>query len=294
MKLTLLGTGTPTPSLKRMSSSYLIEIGDDVILFDHGPGAHHRLLETGKEAVDVTHMFFTHLHYDHCSDYVRLMLNRWDQGGGIVPDLQVYGPRGTEHMNERLFGEDGAYTLDIRARIELEPSIAYYRKRGGTEPRPRPNPIVREIKAHDVIEGKDWKLTAVNVPHAQPVMICLGFRIDCDAGSVVYSGDAAPSKTLIGLAEGADVLIHMCQRISGTHLTDAQLKFGSGHREVAEVAQAAGVKNCVFSHLTDQMDAPGVKEQLLREIHYIYDGNAIWAEDLLEVPIKGPAPRKLI
>jgi len=31
VKLTLLGTGTPTPSLKRASSGYLIEIGDDVL-----------------------------------------------------------------------------------------------------------------------------------------------------------------------------------------------------------------------------------------------------------------------
>ena len=48
MKLTLLGTGTPTPSLKRASSSYLFEIGSDVIVMDHGPGAHNRLLEAGK------------------------------------------------------------------------------------------------------------------------------------------------------------------------------------------------------------------------------------------------------
>ena len=29
MKVTLLGTGTPTPSLKRASSGYLIEVGSD-------------------------------------------------------------------------------------------------------------------------------------------------------------------------------------------------------------------------------------------------------------------------
>ena len=34
MKITLLGTGTPTPSLKRMSSGYMVEVGDDIILFD--------------------------------------------------------------------------------------------------------------------------------------------------------------------------------------------------------------------------------------------------------------------
>ena len=29
MKITLLGTGTPTPSLKRMSSGYMVEVGSD-------------------------------------------------------------------------------------------------------------------------------------------------------------------------------------------------------------------------------------------------------------------------
>ena len=36
MKVTLLGTGSPLPTLKRASSSYLVEIGADVILIDHG------------------------------------------------------------------------------------------------------------------------------------------------------------------------------------------------------------------------------------------------------------------
>ena len=47
MKITLLGTGTPTPSTKRKSSGYMVEIGADVVLFDHGPGAYQRMLETG-------------------------------------------------------------------------------------------------------------------------------------------------------------------------------------------------------------------------------------------------------
>ena len=38
MKVTLLGTGSPLPTLKRASSSYLVEIGADVILIDHGDG----------------------------------------------------------------------------------------------------------------------------------------------------------------------------------------------------------------------------------------------------------------
>jgi hypothetical protein len=38
MKITLLGTGTPAPSLDRQSSGYLFEVGTDLIAMDHGPG----------------------------------------------------------------------------------------------------------------------------------------------------------------------------------------------------------------------------------------------------------------
>ncbi len=82
MRVRLLGTGTPTPSMRRMCSGYVVETGDDVIVFDHGFGAHHRLLELGIPATRVTHLFLSHVHYDHCGDYPRLVLTRWDQGAG--------------------------------------------------------------------------------------------------------------------------------------------------------------------------------------------------------------------
>src|SRR5262249_8967344 len=149
-RLTLLGTGTPAPSLKRAGPGYLIEVGADRIVLDHGPDAHHRLLQSGRRAVDVTHAFFTHLHYDHCMDYGRLVLQRWDQGADTLPDLEVYGPRPIARMTEQLFGVAGVYGPDIQARIEHPSSVDVFRARGGTVPRRRPAPRVREIKPGDV------------------------------------------------------------------------------------------------------------------------------------------------
>ena len=70
MKLWLLGTGTPTPSVRRVCSGYLVAVGDDFLVFDHGFGAHHRLLELGVAATEVSHAFFSHHHYDHIGDYL--------------------------------------------------------------------------------------------------------------------------------------------------------------------------------------------------------------------------------
>ena len=140
MKITLLGTGTPAPSLVRQSSGILIQTGRDLIVMDHGPGAHHRLLESGARAVDVSRAFFSHLHYDHCMDYARLVLQRWDIGADRIADLVVYGPEPLARMTSLLFGEEGVYGPDIRARVEHRSSIDVFQARGGQPPRRRPVP----------------------------------------------------------------------------------------------------------------------------------------------------------
>lgn len=35
-------------------------------------------------------------------------------------------------------------------------------------------------------------------------------------------------------------------------------------------------------------------EKLVREMSEIYDGNLIWGEDLMTIPLRGPKPRALI
>src|SRR3546814_19090373 len=110
MRIRLLGTGTPTPSLERMSSGYMVEIGTDVILFDQGPGTYHRMMEAGVRAVDVTHVFFSHLPYDHCLAYARLLITRWDQSGDKLPALNVSGTPFSEHIPQPLNSADGVFS----------------------------------------------------------------------------------------------------------------------------------------------------------------------------------------
>lgn len=114
--MTLLGTGTPAPSLSRVSSGNLLEIGDDVIVLDHGPGAAHRLLEAGQSPVNVTHFFLTHLHFDNIVDCPSLVLQRFDHAAGHKPELYVFGPAPVARLTNQLFAKDGVYDLDLTAR----------------------------------------------------------------------------------------------------------------------------------------------------------------------------------
>jgi ribonuclease Z len=289
MKIKLLGTGSPRPSLKRAGSSYLVEVGNDILLFDHGPGSHHRLLEAGYTAGDIPTLIFSHFHYDHCIDYARLVMTRWDHFGHAVDELNVYGPPPTAQITERLFGEGGAFWPDITVRTNHESSKELFVERGGTLPRKAPAPVVTEWLGGEELKGDGWTLRAIEVPHGQPWLHCLGFRIDSDEGSVVYAGDCGASDALISFAKGADVLIHMTYQISGTALNEEWRQASAGHQEVAEIAERAGVKTLVASHIsTDQMDVPGVREVLIADMVGRFSGTLYWAEDLMEIPLAGP------
>jgi ribonuclease BN (tRNA processing enzyme) len=289
MKITVLGTGTPAPSLVRQSSGFLFAVANDLIVMDHGPGAHHRLLESGHRAVDVTHVFFTHLHYDHCMEYDRLVLQRWDQGADKIPDLEVYGPAPIARMTEQLFAEDGVYGPDIRARIEHQSSIDVFRARGGKTPRKRPAPRVREVHAGDVIQGNDWKVTVGQAAHVQPYLDCLAYRLDAPDGSVCYSGDSGMSDAIVELARGCDMLIHMNHYFSGTAPSAAYRAACGNHKDNAVTAQRAGVKTLVLTHALAQIDQPRIREQIVHEIQEVFKGNVIWAEDLMQLTLAGPA-----
>jgi ribonuclease Z len=285
LTITLLGTGTPAPSRTRQGSGYLFDLGAERILMDHGPGAHHRLIESGTRAVDVGHIFFSHLHYDHCADYGRLVLQRWDQGADRIPDLRVYGPPPIARMTSQLFGEDGVYGPDIRARQQHESSLDVFRSRGGTPPRKPPAPEVREINVGDVVQGVGWRVTAGHAIHVQPYLECLAFRLDSDQGSVCYSGDSGTSDDIVALAKGCDVLIHMNHYFTGQEPSPSYREACGHHRDNALVATRAGVRALVLTHIGAELDAQ--RDVILRETRAAFSGEVIWGEDLMRITVDG-------
>lgn len=293
MELWLLGTGTPTPSLRRMCSGYVVKVGDDYVVFDHGFGAHHRLLELGIPATRVSHAFFSHHHYDHMGDYPRLLLTRWDQGAGKLPELHVYGPPPLKLITERLIGDDGAFGPDLISRTQNQASIDVYRARGGDGQRQRPAPVLHELTDSDTVRGNGWTVRVAPVNHFAPHLVSYGYRMDADGQSFVYSGDTGPSRALSALAQDCDVLVHMCHYMSGTAPSKTFAAFTMGHMELAEMAAAANVRNLVISHVTEQFDRPGLRERIVREVAQVYKGNIFFGEDGMQIPFENPAAVKL-
>ena len=160
------------------------------------------MLETGTRATDVTHTFFSHLHYDHFVDFPRLLLTRWDTGAARIPELKVFGPQPIKRLVEGLIGREGVFGPDLTARTNWDSSLHVYRARGGKEPRLPPAPEVREIGSGDVIETDRWRIQVAEVPHAQPYLACLAYRIDL-AHQNMQTGQMLGGLVMLGLVSAA-------------------------------------------------------------------------------------------
>ena len=294
MKIILLGTGTPAPSLTRQSSGYLLDLGSDVIVMDHGPGAHHRLLEAGYSPTDVTHLFLSHVHYDHILDYPRLLMQRWDMGAGEIPELMVFGPQPISRLTASIIGPDGFLGPDIDARLNHQASKDVFVSRGGSLPRQPPRPAVRELKLDDVVEGNGWSVRVGEASHVQPFMDCFAYRLETAQYRLVYSGDSGGiPESMVALAEEADMLIHMCHFPTGLEKSEAYRRATGNHMDIAQIAARARVKLLVLTHMIPLMDRPGVKERVLSEMKDVFDGPIILGEDGMEVPLEVSLPHRV-
>lgn len=192
MRVTLLGTGVPTPIMGRFGPATLVEAGGEILLFDAGRGVLQRLYQLKTPLKDLRSLFLTHLHSDHIVGLPDFWLTGWLIGHPETP-LRVWGPRGTQSMMAHL---DAAFQFDIRIRL--------------FDDRPPPEGVV--VLAQDISEGLIYehngvKVTAIEVDHA-PVQPAYGYRIDYTGRSVVISGDTRYSEHLAEYASGADLIIH--------------------------------------------------------------------------------------
>ncbi len=194
--------------------------------------------------------------------------------------MKIYGPRPIRRIAKALFEKDGIFDSDMEARTWNEMSVAIYRARGGTGARERPRPVIAEAESGSEFRGDDWMVRAIEVSHVQPYF---AYRLESEGRSLVYSGDSGPTDRMVSFCERADVLIHMCHYLSGTELNEAMARGCGSPGMIGALARDAGVKIVVLTHFTGQIDGPGVREQVISEVHEIFQGTVIFGEDLTVV-----------
>jgi ribonuclease BN (tRNA processing enzyme) len=277
MRLTVLGSGSPEAYARRASSGYLIEAGKDRILFDCGGGVFDNLLRSGRLPSDITHIVFSHLHSDHMMDYARLVHAAWDEGGSPI---RVFGPKPIKEITKGYFGPAGVLAHDLRARTELPQSQEVWVARGGTLPRPWPEPVVQEITAGDTIDGDGWRIHSCPAPHAQPFLECMAFSMTCSGKKFVYSGDAGLCPEIEALSAGADLLLHWCYSLEGQKVTPGMAATTPTPSEIGHMARRAGARALLLTHFRKHMDDPAQFDRAVREASDAFGQAVRVAEDL--------------
>jgi ribonuclease BN (tRNA processing enzyme) len=189
-------------------------------------------------------------------------------------------------LNDRM-RDNGRRSLETLVEVhDIDiPQIA-----GFKSPNETPSPPMKPFK---VFEDDRVRVSATLVAHA-PVWPAFAFRFDTDDGSIVFSGDTARSENLIKLAKGADILVHeviVTKWVNGLFPAPRSLAeeslmqhLLSGHtpvEEVGEVAETAGVKKLVLSHIV-----PGnaTREQLLPASKG-FSGELVIGRDLMQIGV---------
>ena len=271
-QVTLLGTGTPRPSLDRFGPSILVEAGRQKFIFDVGRGATQRVAQLNIPFASITGVFLTHLHSDHVVGLPDLWLTGWLVGTRTRP-LRLWGPRGTADLARHL---EAAFAFDIQIRIADDQAAAA----GGAL-------AVTEIEDGPVFDSDGVRVTAFLVDHG-PVRPALGYRIDYRGHSVVLSGDTRPNENLIAHAMNVDVLIHEVAAATSADLaaspaTRRILAHHTTPSEAAIVFARTHPRLAVFSHIGLR---PGVTlADVTEPVHSGYPGPLLVGADLMRLTI---------
>ena len=278
-RLILLGTGGgPRPRVDRTASAQVIIVNGAAYVVDCGDGVAQRLTAAKIPLQTLRHIFITHQHSDHNLDYGNLIQLAW--AVGLETRIDTWGPPPLEQMT-RLFLEMNDYDIQIRIKDEGYPPLA---------PLVQPHELTQ---GGVVLDEAGVKVSAALVHHP-PVEPAFAYRFDTPDRSIVISGDTTASDNLIQLATGADVLVHEAMHMKGVERLVARVPNHPGLRqhllashtpveEVGRVAQAAGVKLLVLSHLVPADDPSITDAMWIAGARVHFRGRVIVGKDLLEI-----------
>jgi ribonuclease BN (tRNA processing enzyme) len=255
-KLVLLGTGAgPLPGRSSHMASNVILSDGAAYLVDCGLGVTNQFAYTGIPFGQVRAIFITHHHPDHNVEYGPFLVIGWVQGLPI--SVKAFGPPPLKQMTEDILH---AYktTIDFWAEdFKIKPLEAIK---------------VEEVSTIGAVMQDDKvSVSATIVPHP-PVTPALAYRFDFKDRSIAFSGDTAPSDAVAQLAKGADVLVYEAMYVPALEqfvknqiaagqpvkLDAFMAHMNADHtpvETVGRIAQEAGVKTLVLSHLTPPIDS---------------------------------------
>jgi ribonuclease Z len=283
MKLVFLGTGGTYPSKLRNVTSLALQMPGEVVMFDCGEGTQRQLMRSSVSFMKIKKIFISHLHADHFLGLPGLIQSM--SLNGREDELSIFGPEGIVETVDAMMGlgyfksgfkvvasclrsgasiDFGGYAVKCVRADHSIPSLAF-----SLEEKPRRGKFdLKKAKRLGIPAGpmyrrlQEGKSVIVGGKTIAPDQVLGKSR---PGRKIVYSGDTKPSKRVVELARGADVLVHDCT-LDASHSTLAA-RFGhSTAKEAAGVAKLADVDVLFLVHLSPRYEDVSVVEKEARTV----------------------------
>ena len=274
-RLILLGTGTPNADPNRAGPALAISVGDQSYIVDFGPGIVRQAAALSSNRggpfdslnpKNLKVVFLTHLHSDHTTGYPDLILTPWVLERS--DPLKVFGPKGIKNMTTKILE---AYKADIDYRID------------GLEPANESGWKVEAVEVNEgiIYEDELIEVIAFKVNHGTWDN-AYGYKFITEDKTIVVSGDTAPSKQLIEMSRGVDILVHEVYSQAGfNRRTEVWKKYHASHhtstKELAEIANEVQPKLLVLTHVLFWGSTEG---EIMEELQSNYSGKVSLGQDL--------------
>lgn len=249
-KIIILGSANSIPDTEHENTHFAVTGKDEFILVDCVGNPLVRLQQAGLDFNNLNHLILTHFHPDHVSGVPLLLMNMWLLGRKAP--LTVYG---LDHTLQRMENLLDAFGWDEWPNFF---PVTFQR--------------VPEQALAPVLATDEFRVLASPVEHLVPT---IGLRVEVRASgrALAYSCDTQPCAAVVGLAAGADVLIHEATGEALGH---------SSARQAAEIAQEAGAKQLYLIHYGVRGVDP---RALLPQARSAFSGEVALAEDFMTIEI---------
>ena len=226
MRMTILGMNGPYPAPGGATSGYLLAAGESRIALDLGSGCLARLTALTPPE-ELTALLLSHWHYDHCADVLPLI---YRLEACATQPLHIYAP-----VDESSLVRKAVQSCSKIVLHDIENSEFGIR--------------------NSEFQVGDLQIKAYPARHPVPAVM---YRIEQGGKVFCYTGDTNTVEGLADFAKEADFLL-----ADGLFPDEiwAEAKPHLSARHVAQLAQDAGAKRFVITHLNPAV-AP---ETLLRQ-----------------------------